>query len=76
MATPTPADVQAKLDAAVTALEKTTSSGASFVKQHGTDWTKWPTSSRWYVACQNIYAARSEVGQLTEAKLTAAFTSK
>lgn len=72
----TPQDVQANLDAAVAALEKTTLSGAGFVKQHGADWTKWPSSSRWYQAFNAIYTARMEAGRLVAAKLTAAFTTK
>lgn len=59
-----PKDVQSKLDAAVTQLQKTTSSYTSMVKMHGSDWTKWPNTSHWYLALSAIKAARDEVGSL------------
>lgn len=60
----TPQDVQAKLDAARTAITKTTNSYPAMVKKHGSDWTKWPTGSQWYIALNNIQAARVEAGDL------------
>ena len=72
------ADVQAKLDAATTALAKTTSSYSAMVKKHGADWTKWPVTSNWYVALSQIRAARTEAGQLVapSGSPTAAFAFK
>ena len=59
-------DVQAKLDAAVAALAKTTSSWPSMVKRYGSDWQKWPTSTQWSIALADIQAARAEVGLLID----------
>lgn len=76
MTTVTPQDVQAKLDAATAALAKTTNSYTGMVKNYGSDWTKWPTGSNWYIALTNIKAARTEAGQLVGGKvLTAGFVT-
>ena len=58
-----PGDVQTKLDAAVSELLKTTSSGAKMVSQYGSDPTRWPTG-HWHNAMVGIAAARAEVGLL------------
>lgn len=76
MSTATPQDVQAKIDAAIVCLKKTTSSGSKTINQYGTDWTKWPTNSNWYQAFSSLYAARTEAGHLVANTLTAAFVSK
>lgn len=71
--TPTPQDVQAKIAAGMTAMEQTTTQGTKWVSQHGSDWTKWPTSSNWYVAFSNFASASAEAGQLVTPKLTSSF---
>jgi hypothetical protein len=72
----TPKDVQAHLDIATFNLKKTQISGINFIKEHGTDWTKWPKTSFWYIAFQAIAIARKEAGQLTVPILSADFTAK
>ena len=71
----TPQSVQAELDSAITYLSQTTSSYSQMVKAHGSDWTKWPTSSNWYLALSTIAQARKDVGSLTTLKLTASFSA-
>lgn len=68
--TATATDVQVKIDAAVTALKKTTATYPYMVKTYGTDWTKWPVTSNWYVAFTQLAGARAEVGQLGAATVT------
>lgn len=69
----TPQDVQAQLDIAINSLKKTTISYPDFIKRFGTDWTKWPKTSRWYIAVNAIATARKEAGQLTVPRLDADF---
>jgi hypothetical protein len=69
--TATPQDVQAKLDAAATALTKTTKTYPAQVKLYGSDWTKWPHTSQWYIARKQISDARAEAGQLGGAPIAA-----
>lgn len=54
----TPQDVQAKLDAAVAALKKTT---VGYLNNH---WKTPPAGSNWAIALDSIQAARDEAGQL------------
>lgn len=72
----TVSDVQAKIDAGVAALQKTTSSYSQMVNKYGMDWKQWPNTTNWYKALTNIEAARTEVGGLTVSTLTAKFTEK
>lgn len=75
--TATPQDVQVTLDAATTALAKTTKTYPSMVKTYGSDWTKWPPTSQWYLARKAISDARVEVGDLVApAPPVAAFAYK
>lgn len=76
--TATPADVQAQLDIAVAALAKTNKTYPSMVKTYGSDWTKWPQTSQWYIARKAISDARAEAGQLVSpgGPPQAAFTYK
>lgn len=76
--TATPVDVQAKLDTATVALAKTNKTYTSMVKTYGSDWTKWPQTSQWYIAKKAISDARAEAGQLVTPGGTphAAFTYK
>ena len=71
-----PQDVQAKLDSVISYLQKTTSSYKQMVTKYGSDWTKWPPTSNWYLALSEIKDARAEVGQLQTPTLTANFSWK
>jgi hypothetical protein len=72
----TPHDVQVELDNVITSLKKTTISYPDFIKRFGTDYTKWPKTSRWYMVFHAIETARKEAGQLVAQKLDADFTWK
>lgn len=76
--TATRADVNTKLAAAVTELEKTTSGAAQMVSKYGGDPAKWPTTSHWYKGFAAIAAAQAEVSLLADpaTKPTAAFAYK
>ena len=52
-------NTQQEIDAAVGYLEKTTSSYAQMVKQHGADSSKWPVSSNWAKALNMLAEARA-----------------
>jgi hypothetical protein len=69
-------DIDAKLDAAVSALSNTTSSYKQMVAKYGSDWTKWPATTNWYIALSNIAAAKTEVNQLSVSQLAADFSYK
>jgi len=58
-------DIQSKIDAGTLALSKANKSYPQMVKSYGSDWSKWPTSSQWYIALSNFAAARKELSQLT-----------
>lgn len=59
------ADVQAKIDAALAELAKTTSSGSKIVASSGTDPANWP-DGHWKNAGLGLLAARAEVGDLID----------
>lgn len=69
-------DVNAKLDSAVSNLKKTTSSYSAMVKKYGSDWTKWPKTTNWYLALNSIQLAESEISQLPLQNVTAKFIYK
>lgn len=69
-------DVQAKIDSALAKIV-----GAAvmttYVKNHGSDPAKWPTTTSMGAAASLLLAARAEAGSLVfPYKPTAAFTSK
>jgi hypothetical protein len=76
MTAATPQDVQAKIDAG---LKDMVAAAAlvPYVKSHGTDPSKWPTSTSIGAAAANFLAARAEAGELVApAPPTAGFTAK
>lgn len=61
--------VASDIDAAVSHLERTTSSYAQMKNKYGADPAKWPTTSQWYMALKSLASAR-------KAQLEASFTYK
>lgn len=73
----TPQDVENKIAAAMTALLQTTTPGAKWLSQHGSDWKTWPTTSKWFIAYAALAAAQTEAGQLVAPQApTAEFSYK
>jgi hypothetical protein len=57
-----PQSIQSDIAAGLALIEKTTSSYSSMVKKHGSDWTKWPTTSNWYKGLKLLQTAHDQAG--------------
>lgn len=66
------ATAQAEITVALGYLAKTTSGYKSMVTKYGSDWTKWPATSNWYLALAALRRANADLSQV----LTAAFSFK
>lgn len=57
-------DLQAAITSAKTAAEGATMLFTTMVKNYGSDWTKWPSTKKWYTFEQSMAAAKNLANQL------------